>query len=695
MTDYVPPSGDSIQFTFSIQIQHPVSGQNIPFVWSTESEVFLVLGDVTGLFTGVDPRYVTLSLILADFATAFTLERGQAWAGPFISVLDDCTTEFIALTPIPIEATLDAVTEPPAGDFLVHYVTAITVTLSGTFADDTTDFLLLTPIQLTFTFDVTLANVTGVWVGRHTFGTWASTFANSTVNFHGIVPLPLTGTLSRTLANLVPNLRLLHYHTTFATTTASITTTITLLTPIAITGDLSRTLADATVNISSRFAGVQGYWASTLIKTATVFYGGATIGVTLNGTLSTITTDLRFRTPLNITGTLDTTLSNLNRVLTGKAWPTGSITKTLSNIVSNICGTLPLVITGSFFAYTYPLIPYFRLGAWPTGHFNKMLLGISSTIYLKTPIQINVSMPLVTTSVVTTLTCRCAIAGYVQKPTESVYMSWYLQHQIPRAGVLSSVLRLTGLFYAKIINYGHLNATLQTFTSGLAIRVPIRIYVTFDITTGKFNPFLIRGKAEIGGPLDTTTTLPTFSGFGTALIGLNWEPILSDITTQFFIRVPIAIVGFLTKTLANLQSSISGRGHHIPIFHPTLASIKINFHVLTTMLGVINLHTFNGPFITVNKFYNGTLGEKWPIHSGKYWKLQIFANNGNQSTTSFKKISLLSRDASGELVDVLEGVPQAENFSVSNAQYATEDGMLWTYVLPQDTEIEAYEIDGA
>jgi hypothetical protein len=664
-------------------------------VWSTESEVFLVLGDVTGLFTGVDPRYVTLSLTLANFAAAFTLNRGQAWAGPFTSTLADASTSFVALTPISITTTLAIVTTPPSGDISAHYVTAVTVVLSGTFADIATSFQLLTPIPLTATVAVTLANAAAIVIGRHTFGTLSRTFSNCTVSFTGVVPISLTGTLTRTLANIVPNLRLLHYRATLAITSAPVTSTITLLTPIAITGTFSGVLANCTVVISSRFAGVQGYWTSTLIKTAAIFYGGATIGVTLNGSLATLVSDLRLRTPLNITATWSTTLANLNRIFTCKVWPTGSLTKTLLNITTNIRGVLPLVITGSFFAYTYPLIPYFRLGAWPTGRFNKTLLGISSTIYGKTPIQINVSMPLVTSSIQTTLTCRCAIAGYIQKTTESVYVSWYLQHQIPRAGSLSATLRLTGLFYAKIINYGSLSATLKPFVSGIGIRVPIRIYVTFDLVTGTFAPLLIRGKAEIGGPLDTTTTLPTFSGFGVSLIGLNLEPLLTDATFQFFIRVPIAITGFLSKTLLNLQSSIIGRGHHIPVFHPTLAPIKVNIHILTCMLGVLDLHTFTGPFITVNKFYSGVLGEKWPVHSGKYWKLQIFGNNGNQSITSFKKISLLSRDETGELMDVLEDVPQAENFSAVNTQYASEEGMLLTFVLSHDTEIEAYEIDGA
>lgn len=131
------------------------------------------------------------------------------------------------------------------------------------------------------------------------------------------------------------------------------------------------------------------------------------------------------------------------------------------------------------------------------------------------------------------------------------------------------------------------------------------------------------------------------------------------------------------------------------MLNTTLASLicGIRLQVLNT-LGTLNLTKFDGPFITINKFYNAFLGEKYPYRSGKYWRLQIFGNNGDQNATSFKQIKLFKLTQNGELVNILEGVATASNFFAANTEYTDSDGMLWNYQGTEDIEVRSYSIAG-
>ena len=57
-------------------------------------------------------------------------------------------------------------------------------------------------------------------------------------------------------------------------------------------------------------------------------------------------------------------------------------------------------------------------------------------------------------------------------------------------------------------------------------------------------------------------------------------------------------------------------------------------------------------------------------------ELLIYSNNGDPSSTSFSRIGLFSLQADGTVIDVLDGVPEAENYSASNAEY-TQPGIMF------------------
>ena len=150
---------------------------------------------------------------------------------------------------------------------------------------------------------------------------------------------------------------------------------------------------------------------------------------------------------------------------------------------------------------------------------------------------------------------------------------------------------------------------------------------------------------------------------------------LSNFTGIFNMKVPIAISGNFVQTLLTVQLYITGRGHYRPVFNALLSSLISGFRFQTSaVLLAIDIKTFNGPTWKFNYFYDANVGELYPYRSGKYWKLQIFANNGNQSVTTFKKIGLLKLTDSGELIDILDGVAASENFSASNSEYSDSDG---------------------
>lgn len=732
MADYVPPLGDLIQFGFfPISVVEP-KGDSIPFAWvaepfsyylplatsvnfslksspryiaplydvvnfeiknytQAESLLYAILEDVRTAFICIEPLRATLNQVLANVTSSILIDRPQAWAGTFTKVLGNTTGLITGLVPIAIQVTFTKTLDSTTGEFLG---TAGTSTLKSDLQDLTSNITIQVPIPIDATLDSTLADFQTAFTTWHLLGVWQGQLGDSSTIFYGRVPIPITGTFQQTLASTVGSFSALHYIGFFYRTFADVTGTATGIVPIAITGTLFRILGDTTGVLQGMFAGSLGTLSATFINTAILIRGGSAVAVVFDAVLGNFTTDFRLRTPIYITGSLIKTLDSLNRIITGRVWPTGSLYRLLYDLTGTIYGTLPIFAHGPLFAYTYPLIPYFRVGIWPAGHFNKSLSPVVILFSLQTPIQINVPLDIVTGQVTSDLRLRTLIGGYINRTTESVYVSWYLQFTKPKEGHINAVLWVSGLFYAKTITFGSWSATLAPITTQIQIIVPIRIFVGMTLLTGPFTNVYILGKAAIGGVLSTITTGSQFLGYGRALVGLALEPILDDLTSNISIKVPLPTIGYLIQLLKVTTLRMSGYGHFSPVFRPTLAPLTGHFQAETENALRIDIRSFEGPTFTINKFYNANLGERWPIHSGKYWKMQIFANDGNQAVTTFHTIRLFAKTPAGELIDLLDGIPVASNFVKPNTEYSDEDGMLWEYTLPEDTEIFAYEIEG-
>jgi len=509
---------------------------------------------------------------------------------------------------------------------------------------------------------------------------------------------PKTATIAKTLSNCTSVFTAKFYwftgsfNATLLTLTPSITARL-----LYYTVTLTPSLSSLTGAFVSRFYYFTGTFSSTFINTAVNIHGGSTLVATLNSTLNSIITTISLKVPIAITCTIAKTLGNVVRnVITAKVWPTGRYIKTLSNLTGIIYGTLPVVITGSWASGLNNLqgLPIFRLYVAPVGHLTRSLDVIFTTIYLKVPIHIYVNMLLFLTPVTTSIKIKVALYVYILKTFGSISLGWFGRTELPRDGLMGSILTCTGLIYAKISNHGSFTAILKSLTTTVYLKVPIRIFITW-IPVLKPVVNVYYGKVAIGGHLVPITNATTSRIFVRVLIGGTIEFNSVDVTSLITIKVPLPVAFSFNKTLLPIVTHISGKGHYRPMLNTTLASLicGIRLQVLNT-LGTLNLTKFDGPFITINKFYNAFLGEKYPYRSGKYWRLQIFGNNGDQNATSFKQIKLFKLTPNGELVNILEGVVTSSNFFASNAEYTDSDGMLWNYQGTEDIEIRSYSITG-
>ena len=519
---------------------------------------------------------------------------------------------------------------------------------------------------------------------------------NVTALFTGTHITPRTGTLSRTLTSVtgVFTARFYYFRGTLAVTTAQSTAIITGRFALT-TGTFSSTLADLTSTITIRFYYFRGTWTSSLINVGIILRGGSLINGVLSKTLTNTTTSIVLRVPIAINVTLAVTTAYLTCSVYGRAYPTGRLTQTLTNCTVAIRGTLPIAISVTFNANTQQLFRNFVGRAWPAGNLSRTLVSCTTVITGRVPIRITVTLGLGVDIIRTNIRVRTPVAAYIAASTSSIYILWYLNFQMPRSGTLASTLAFSTIFYAKISSSGNVGVTLAPTTSNINLRTPIRIYVTMGLVTSKFSTFLIRAKCAIGGPLAITTANIRVAIYLKVPIWMILNTVMSDTHLAIAGRVPIAITATINTTLLSAKSYLTGRGHHIPTFNPTLAALISNFRIQASVKGVLTLTNFNGPFITVNKFFSARIGSQWPYRSGKYWKLQIFGNNGDQDNTTFEKIKLLKPQADGTLVDILDSVIQSEQFSADNAEYSSPDGMQIVYTLNEDTEIRAYEMEGA
>lgn len=550
-------------------------------------------------------------------------------------------------------------------------------------------------IDFTPTFNFTTGIFTGNFIPPHTGIIYfvTNTFSTTiTLNYIS----PRSANLSRTLANCtsVFTAKFYYFSGTLTATLSNVTSSISALF-LQFNVTLNLTLANFTTVFPTYFYYYTGSFSSQFINLAANIHGGSVLIGTFNPILLSCTTIITLRTPIWIY----VTFTSITRPIVatnwlGKVYPTGHIVTTTANSTISIAGVLPIPIQATLDIHVWNLIPNISVFVVPAGNLSKTLTNCTTNLVLKVPIRIYVTFVSTLVSVSSTLRGWVLIFSTNTWPIKSIVLDWHLKHEMPREGVISSRLTNTALFYAKISNHGQFNRSLSDTTVAISLKTPIRIFVTMDLVVA-FTKTLIRLKVAIGGDIvaSTLSIIPLIRI--RVLIGVAILATTADFTGIFNIKVPIAISGNFVKTLLTVQMYITGRGHYRPVFNALLASLISGFRFqISAVLLSIDIKTFNGPTWKFNYFYDANVGELYPYRSGKYWKLQIFANNGNQSVTTFKKIGLLKLTDSGELIDILDGVAASENFSASNSEYSDSDGMLWTYTLPSDTEIRAYTMEG-
>jgi len=732
MADYKAPTGNLVTFSFFPVTTSVPAGSSLSFNWSTSSVSYVIpdpqgvnflfirkcdegvkyntvdfelkefsqptsslsatLGNVTGRFITVDVVKTTIKLTLANLVPSISVYKAPAWTVAFNQTLANISFPISLRTPIRISGTWSGTFAAVTTSISLNYVST---RFASTLADVTTAIIGRVPVPISVTFSNTLSNCTTAIIAKAYHGTLSTTTAACTTSISIRVPVPIDGTFSKTLFNTTGIFTALHYAATWSKTLASCTLTGSGIVPLPISGTLARVLGDATLRIQTIFTGVQGTLSGTFTNAWVTIRGGITDSGTLSSSLLPLTSTIQLRTPIWEYVTLSLNTAYVQSSITGKQWPTGSLSRTLANATVAIVATLPVPITATWFSYTGLLVPTLRIGAWPAGNLNRTLANCSTSISARTPIWIYTTLAPVSSTVLTTITGRVLIGGYLSKTLESIYISWYLNFQLPRAGSINVTLFMSGLIYAKTMNYGTFDVTLKNVSPTLAIRVPIRIYVTFNITFATFTTVYIRGKVPMFGNLEFTwfDLQPRITG--RVLIGLTLHSTLANNSSRIYIQVPVPTSISLTPTMGNVTSMIQGTGHSRLVLSKTLDATTGRFVLQSTSIGVIiNLTKFDGPFISINRFYSGIMGELFPIRSGKFWKMEIFGNNGDATVTTFAKIKLLKEIENGSMVNVLEGVSAAQNFSAPNTEYSSPDGMTWEYTLPEDTEIRAYEIEG-
>lgn len=739
MPDYRPPPGNLIQFGFFPVTIAEQSGLALKFDWAatsisylvppgstvnfslrrsppytappydavnfeiknysqSESSLSAILQDIKSTFVTIDPIRVTLALKLGAITPVISAFRKQAWAGRLAGVLANQTAAVTGRVPIRITATLALL----LGNSVVVAVGRLDPT--GRWST------VLSSVQPTITGKVAppiigglarlLTNVTGQLTARHDLAFLIGTLAPTTGVWSGIVPLRITATMARLLVG-VSTVAFRGGHTAgpWVGVWTSVTGLFTGIVPLRIIGTWSSTLGSVTVKVQSLHIYARGTLASTLINTAIIIRGGVVIPGRVALALAPVTAQWSIRVPIRITATLAlNTAWVLRHQFIGRAWPTGRFHRPLTAVAVVVRGTLPVAITGVLSTNTMALQrpPFFRVFNVPAGRVSRLLDAVSTVFRLKVPIRITAMLGWGTAPVTTTVKIRAAIYAYMAAKTETVAIGWFLKYEKPRQGVLQSTMRLTGLFYAKISTHGALQSSLSPLQSSWFIRVPIRVFITLTLVLMDVAAKVIRGKVAIGGVMDVHPRGVTGSFFIRCLIGGNIQLTPPLLTALFHIRVPIRIFGSFHPSVLSVYGYITGRGHHTPVVAGKLESIKLNFTVrVWNVLGVMNIQSINGPFVTINKFYNASLGERYPYRSGKFWRLQIYGNNGHAAVTTFQRLALFKLNPDGTFEDVLANVASAQQFSHPNTEYATPTGMRWEHELPTDTEIRYYEVDGA
>lgn len=538
----------------------------------------------------------------------------------------------------------------------------------------------------------------------------------------GFYITPKTGTISKILLNATTAIsanRVYSYLATLSTTLTTVASSIpvtffygiasfssTLDENIAafdakllfFTGPFSNSLDSISSAITGKFYYFSGTFSSIFINTASNILAGVARMATFAPTLSDATTSVVLKTPIRIFVTI-AIITNyvLRNVLTGAVWPVGSLTATLTTFTSFVNGVLPIPISGTLSTNTMALQnpPFFRVFNVPAGNLTRNLTDTIVAISGKVPIRIYVTFVPVLSTILTSFRSRVFIGGNFTKILLSVALGWFLRSEFPRQGVLSTYLPITSLIYAKTSNHGSFVTTLTNIFSTIYLKTPIRIFIDFT-TTLKLATSIFRGKSTIGGVLTLNTA--SFSPMLRVLVVISGIITFSTIGVSFSLnlKVPIPISGVLATSLPlAFTSYITGKGHYRPILNSTLASISVSFPMrFLGVRGVLALTNFTGPIFSSRPSYDGFIGELYPYRSGKFWKLLIYSNNGDPSSTSFSKIGLFSLQADGTVIDVLDGVPEAENYSASNAEYTQPGGMFWSYALPTTTEIRYYTIKG-
>lgn len=670
------------------------------------------LANVTSTITGRVPVAITVTIspTLANVTTTFPLRN---LAGNLSRTLTSVTLTSHGIVPLVITGNLTRTLSNFTGIFTAkHYVGSLYKTLINV----TYTSSGIVPIRITATISLSIASVTTNFQTLHAAnkGTLSATFINTFILIRCGVAIP--GYFINNLGNF--------------------TTAIVLRTPIYITGTFSATLGNVT--------------KKTII-------GRAWPTGRLSRTLTTISAIIRGTLPISITGAIYTnTVSFVNppyfRLF---AVPSGRLIRTLNSVLTTIYIKVPINIyvtaslnlanvtsnirlRAAIFVRLIPVIQpidltWYLLSERPrAGHINSVFWmqglfygKISSTgvlaatfaairfsIYLRVPIRIYVTIDFKMVAATAVFRMKTAIGGIIDIRPSDITSRMYICCLIGGDLLLNlpSEQLLTGKWTVRagweessVDTFTHTSGT-STLTHSVVITSGTKYqldYVITNRTTGTLT-FTIGGvtitsisssgtQIFVTTNSNTFTVTPTTTFDGTCTFSLKRVQLF----VLFNIKVPIAISVTFNKVLENVIPMIAGHGHHRPVFNATLGNLIPHFYLLSwALFGTMNLTNFNGPTFAVNKFYNGALGENYPYRSGKYWKLQIFDNNGDQNTTTFKKLSLFKLQDNGTFVNILENMASSKNFSRPNTDYSDPDGMSVEFELSSDTEVRYYEIEG-
>lgn len=549
-----------------------------------------------------------------------------------------------------------------------------------------------------FTFSNLVTNISSFYISPRT-GTLAKTLLNATTIISAHRTYSYLATISSTLANTTSAFPSKFFYG-LATITPSLENLVGLFDAklLFFTGPLTANLDLISTVFIGKFYYFSGTWSSTFINTASNILAGVARMVTFSPTLASINTTITLKTPIRIFVTI-AIITNyvVKNVFSGVMWPTGTYASNLGTFTASIKGVLPIPISGTLSTNTMALQnpPFFQVFNVPAGNLIKTLANTTVAFSLKVPIRIYATIAQTFLNLTTLFKCRAFIGGTFTKTLLTVSLGWFLRSEFPRQGVLSTYLPIYGLIYAKTSNHGDLSKLLTNVTSAIYLKTPIRISVNFTPTFSSVTG-VIRAKSTIGGVLNLNTGSVSPILRILVLIGGVITTLTVNTSSLLTIKVPIPISGILSAyTPLPITGYITGRGHYRPILNSTLSSISVSFPIrFLGVRGVLALTNFTGPTFSARPSYDGIIGELYPYRRGKFWRLLIYSNNGDASLTTFSKIGLFSPQADGTVIDVLDGISEAENFSASNAEYTQPNGMLWSYTLPTSVEIHYYTVKG-